>query len=197
MRSWPFSQTGYALLTIASQDSTDLKRYEKEAERADTVKYLEWVAEFAEDPSLLRKAPPAEVAALVRNINFHSNWLDDTDLLPKLQAGIAEQLPALDVEVVLGDTWYIVDTVRYAQQPWVIQLRTVLLTSLDNAVRDADEDGTDLTEALITRLAQRGLSTCPAPVRESTAATPPVRPRSDQRMLTFPAREQTNRGVGR
>lgn len=197
MRSWPFSQTGYAMLTIASQDATDLKRYEKEAERADGVKYLEWVAEFAEDPSLLSKAPPAEVAALVRNINFHSDWLDDTDVLPKLQAGIAEQLPALDVEVVLGDTWYIVDTVRYAQQPWVIQLRTVLLTSLDNAVRDADEDGAELTEALITRLAQRGLSTYPAPVPETTTSTPAVRPRSDQRMLPFPAREQPNRGVGR
>lgn len=94
----------------------------------------------------------------------------------------------------MGDSPHVVDAVRQAQRPLVVRLRTSLLGALDHAVRDVDEQGVALVDALATRLAQRGLTT-PAPAHHETPAISMAR-KPDRLRLTLGA-SQLGRGVGR
>ena len=188
------SQATYAMLALTRQDARDLQHEEQAAERRDPDTYQDWVTQFTDNPTLLRQAPPAEVAALVRSVDAHPDWLDDPPLLAKLHTTINQQLSTLDTETVLGDGPHVVDAVRQAQRPLVGRLRTSLLVALDHAVRDADEQGADLVDALATRLAQRGLTT-PAPTHHETTAISMAR-KPDRMQLTLGA-SQLGRGVGR
>ncbi|MDO5670105.1 MAG: hypothetical protein Q4G50_08890 [Corynebacterium sp.] len=188
------SQATYAMLVLTRQDARDLQHEERTAELRDPDTYQDWVTEFTDNPTLLRQAPPAEVAALIRSVDAHPDWLDDPPLLAKLHTTIDQQLSTLDTETVLGDSPHAVDAVRQAQRPLVVRLRTSLLVALDHAVRDVDEQGVDLVEALATRLAQRGLTT-PAPTRQETPAISMAR-KPDRMQLTLGA-SRLGRGVGR
>lgn len=188
------SQATYAMLVLTRQDARDLQHEDQAAERRDPDAYQDWVTEFTDNPTLLRQAPPAEVAALIRSVDAHPDWLDDPPLLAKLHTTIDQQLSTLDTETVLGDSSHAVDAVRQAQRPLVVRLRTSLLGALDHAVRDVDEQGVDLVEALAKRLAQRGLTT-PAPAHHGTTAISMAR-KPDRMQLTLGA-SQLGRGVGR
>ncbi|TBT83812.1 hypothetical protein ET989_10890 [Propioniciclava sinopodophylli] len=190
----PISQAGYAMLTLVRQDSRDLEVAERKADRLEPDHYLQWVAEFADNHTLLRQAPPAEVAALMRSTNAHPEWLDDTDLLLKLQAGIKSQLSSLDTDTVLGDNSYVVEAVRHAQQPEVLVLRNALLQALDQAVNDAQVYSIDLVEALHERLAKRGFASHPYITAETI---PPTVASATPRPAPGGTQVEAGRGVAR
>ncbi len=153
------SNSRYAMIHLARADALALEEWEARTATADPNEFRAWVDRFVDQPDLLRSAPPAEVAALIRVTDRHPGWLDP-QIHEGLRAAISEQIGAgLDVTIMRGSRTHAPDMVRQAQHPELAHLRAGLLDALDAALQDVSKRGHSLPTALGTRLLERGLVT--------------------------------------
>lgn len=151
------NDSGHIMIAVARRDATDLQEAEHAIDRMDPIRFNEWVASFATDPSLLRTSAPVEVAAVLRAVDAHPGWVDDPMVSRQLETGIPEQLAYFDFDIVRGDRAHAVDAIRQAQNPDLATFRTSVLTAMDRAQQDVARDGVSNQTAFANRLAERGL----------------------------------------
>lgn len=151
------NDSGHIMIAVARRDATDLQEAEHAVDRMDPIRFNEWVASFATDPSLLRTSAPVEVAAVLRAVDAHPGWVDDPMVSRQLETVIPEQLAYFDFDIVRGDHAHAVDAIRQAQSPDLATFRTGVLTAMDRAQQDVARDGVSMQTAFANRLAERGL----------------------------------------
>ena len=170
----PVEGSRVAMIAMARADAATLNAWEGWATSAPPPEFQEWTRSFAADPSLLRSAPPAEVAALLRVVDHHPGWVEE-DTRQRLTFGVVEQLgDTLDTDVVQGSRVHAVDEVRKAQNPGLAAVRAELLDSLDAAFDDVQQSGASVQTALAKVLHERGLVTLDAELGEPVERVGPA-----------------------
>lgn len=151
------NDSGHFMIAVARRDATDLQEAEHAVDRMDPIRFNEWVASFATDPSLLRTSAPVEVAAVLRAVDAHPGWVDDPMVSRQLETVIPEQLAYFDFDIVRGDRAHAVDAIRQAQNPDLATFRAGVITAMDRAQQDVARNGISIQTAFANRLAERGL----------------------------------------
>lgn len=155
--SVPVEESRVALIAVARRDVAELLEAERLAQRLDRIEFNAWVSSFADEPSLLRTSQPVEVAAMLRVLEAQPFWVDDTEMVGRLQAGLAAELGEFDMDAVRHSQVLAVDTIRQAQNPGMAEYRLGVLNALDRAYGDVGRDGGSIQVAFAGRLAERGL----------------------------------------
>lgn len=147
------------MIALARRDASDLDQAEQAIARTDPMRFNHWVAQFADDPTMLRTAAPVEVAVLLRTLDAHPGWVDNPRTLHQVRANFVDQLGDFDHQVVRGSRAHAVDTIRQAQNPDLATFRASVLTAMDQAHQDVARTGSSIQTAFANRLAERGLIT--------------------------------------
>lgn len=194
--SIPMDESRLALIAVARRDVDELLEAERLAARLDRVEFNAWVSSFADQPLRLRSAQPVEVATMLRVLEAQPFWVDDTEMVGRLQAGLAAELGEFDMDAVRHSQVLAVDTIRQAQNPGMAEYRLGVLNALDRAFGDVGRDGGSVQVAFAGRLAERGLVVLDAELGEPFEYIPQRAIRPNDRDLAPVGRPAGRPAVG-